>query len=725
MPFILLPKIRSIPWWYLCFSFVKPMIPRRVQILIRRVRARLILHFSDVHWPIDESAAGKPELMRGWPGGKKFSLVLTHDVESAVGLKKVLPLMELEKSLGVRSSFNFVAADYAIDSSIHSAIRKNRFETGVHGIHHNHRMYRSESAFQRHTLRINRVLKEWGSVGFRSPVMFHNLEWIRHLNILYDASTFDTDPFEPQSDGMRTIFPFLVQADHAREGYVELPYTLPQDHALVVVLQEKSPAIWKKKLDWIAEQGGMALMNVHPDYIALDDEQPVTDQYPVGYYREFLSYIRETYSDQYWNALPGEMADFWMKNCTGTEVLSQHHRDTLDGRKHVCMPTYSFYESDNRVRRYAESLVREGHSVDIVCLRAEGQPAKEILKGVHVFRIQRRTKNEAHQLTYLFKLALFLVSSSTFLAFHHLRRRYDLIHVHNIPDFEVFAAFIPKLLGCKVILDIHDIVPELFCSKFESKENSFLFRLLCFVEKISIGFADHVIVANDIWYKKVTRRNRCLKKSSVILNYPDPNIFSNHGENKGDNNGKQVFIFPGSLNHHQGVDLAVEAFARIANRLPNAEFHIYGSGPDKALLMELIAQKDLGEKIQMKPTVPLDQIPGIMKKATCGVVPKRADNFGNQAFSTKIFEFMALGIPVIVSDTEIDRYYFDDSLVLFFKSGNVVDLAEKMILISENEALRAQLQANSREFIKDHSWDKKQSKYLELVNKLTNKELHG
>jgi hypothetical protein len=148
--------------------------------------------------------------------------------------------------------------------------------------------------------------------------MHHNLEWIHDLNIEYDSSTFDTDPFEPQPDGVGRIFPFWVGRNGSREGYVELPYTLPQDFTLFVILREKTIDIWKKKIDWVAEHGGMALVNTHPDYMNFDGSRLGREEYPARYYEQMLTYIRDRYKDQYWHVLPRDMARFWSsRSCKG------------------------------------------------------------------------------------------------------------------------------------------------------------------------------------------------------------------------------------------------------------------------------------------------------------------------------------------------------------------------------------------------------------------------
>ncbi len=296
------------------YYLLRPLIPRSVQValrraLIRRKRGRV----ADV-WPIDPNSRIPPPGWNGWPGGKQFALVLTHDVEGSAGQGKCLDLMRMEKEMGFRSSFNFVPEGYEVSPAIREILGINGFEVGVHGLTHDGKLYSSRESFEARAKKINAYLEQWGASGFRSPAMHHNLEWIHAFNIEYDASTFDTDPFEPQSDGVGTIFPFLVGGEEGRGGYIELPYTLPQDFALFVLLREEGIGIWKRKLDWIAESGGMALLNTHPDYMKFGDGAPGNEEYPAAYYWKFLSYLQMQYRGKYWAALPREMARFWREN---------------------------------------------------------------------------------------------------------------------------------------------------------------------------------------------------------------------------------------------------------------------------------------------------------------------------------------------------------------------------------------------------------------------------
>lgn len=380
------------------------------------------------------------------------------------------------------------------------------------------------------------------------------------------------------------------------------------------------------------------------------------------------------------------------------------------------MVAYSFYEGDNRVRRYAETLARRGDRVDVVSLRQKGQPPRGIINGVHVFRIQRRVVNEKSKFSYLGRLLLFFMRSMAFLSVEQMKERYDLVHVHSVPDFEVFAAILPKLTGSKIILDIHDLVPEFYLSKFQSSTRSLTFRLLTRVERMSAWFSDHVIAANHIWEKRLRERSVKDSKCTTILNFPDTEIFKARGRTRTDN--KFIILYPGTLNYHQGIDIAIRALALIKDQAPEVEFHIYGAGDQLNSLRELVEELGLEDRVFLKGTKALHDIASVIENADLGVVPKRKNSFGNEAFSTKILEFMSLGVPVVVPDTAIDRYYFDDSVVKFFHANDERSLADAILLMIKNPELRRKYTRNASEFVLKYSWDVNKSTYLDLVNSL-------
>ena len=382
------------------------------------------------------------------------------------------------------------------------------------------------------------------------------------------------------------------------------------------------------------------------------------------------------------------------------------------------MLAYSFYEEDSRVRRYAEALIKRGDQVDAISLAHEGQATFEVIGGVRIFRIQKRLINEKGQLSYLLKLLLFFFRSAWVLTLKHIHEPYDFIHVHSVPDFEVFATLIPRLMGTRVILDIHDVVPEFYASKFKVDDSSLLFRSLVSIERLSVAYSCHTIVANDLWLEKVARRSGCSDKCSAITNYPDLSIFRRRPRPT-PCNGDFVMCYPGSLNSHQGVGLAVEAVSLLRDEVPNLKFLIVGRGPNRKKLENMVQELHLGDRVTISGPFPIERIAEIMTSVDLGIVPKINDSFGGEAFSTKIMEFMAMNVPVIASRTRVDEYYFTDKMVQFFESGSAHDLAAKILCLVRSPEQRSALCESSTEFIAHNSWDVKKQEYLDLVDRLS------
>jgi glycosyltransferase involved in cell wall biosynthesis len=387
------------------------------------------------------------------------------------------------------------------------------------------------------------------------------------------------------------------------------------------------------------------------------------------------------------------------------------------------MLVYSGYPSDNRVRRYAETLAKRGDQVEVIALSGpEAKMGTEFVRGVTVHRIQSRDFKEKHKWTFAGRLTRFLLASSITMAKRHRRVKFDLIHVHNVPDFLVFAAWYPKLTGAKIILDIHDIVPELFASKFDSGQENRYVRLLKLLEKSSAAFSNHVIVSNHLWQKTLISRSVPENKCSVFMNHVDPAIFYRRARTRQDD--KFIMIFPGSFQWHQGLDIAIEALGHMKDTLPNAELHLYGGGNGEveATLVELASRLGLNKRVKFCGGVAFDRIADAMANADLGVVPKRADSFGNEAYSTKIMEFMSQGIPVVVSRTKIDTFYFDENVVHFFSSGDSRAMARAVMDIVEDKSLRERLAAKGLEYAECNSWDRKKCEYLGLVDSLTTEQ---
>jgi hypothetical protein len=335
------------------FYILKPFIPRPVQIFLRRQIAQQKRRKNGYRWPIDPTSAKPPEGWPGWPDGKQFALVLSHDVDTRKGYDNVSKLADIEEGLGFRSSFNFVPERYGVvEVGLLDELKRRGFGIGVHGLKHDGKLFSSKKIFDERAPQINAYLKKWGTRGFTTPSMIRNHDWMHSLEMDYCISTFDTDPFEPQPDAAGTIFPFAVFRNAAGSAsqlpgfavspppslqafeppssfdsslpsfFVELPYTLVQDFTLFVILGERTIGYWKQKLGWIASKGGMALLNTHPDYMNFSGQKCGREEYPSRFYRKFLEHVKTLYEGRYWPALPSQVYEFW------TSSLNHHGMST-------------------------------------------------------------------------------------------------------------------------------------------------------------------------------------------------------------------------------------------------------------------------------------------------------------------------------------------------------------------------------------------------------------
>lgn len=388
----------------------------------------------------------------------------------------------------------------------------------------------------------------------------------------------------------------------------------------------------------------------------------------------------------------------------------------------VCMIVYAFYESDTRVMQYAEALAQRGDTVEVIALRRNSSfPEIEVLRGVTVFRVQDRIVNEPNVLSYIARILRFFFRASLLLYRRQRVRSCHLVHVHNVPDFLVFAAAPAKLQRTPILLDIHDLLPELYASKFGISQNTFLFGLLTFVERCSASFATHIIVANHIWRDRLAARSSYPGKCSVVRNRPDLTIFSGQrSEPLPAFSNRFLFTYPGSLNSHQGVDIAIRAFASVADRMPDADFHIYGEGSAKPSLIRLAQELGTEGRIFFHDFLPSREIARVMAATDIAIEPKRSTStFGNEALSTKILEFMSLGVPVIASRTTIHAFYYDDSILQYYDCDDEFALAQQMLRLKNDPALRRRLVESARRYVYENTWDACKQEYLDLVDSFT------
>ena len=752
---------------------LKPLIPRALRMKVRSLIAqRIRKRVADV-WPIKPGSESPPDGWPGWPDGKKFALVLTHDVEGRVGLSKCRQLMQLERDLGFRSSFNFIPeGNYKVPRELREELMRNGFEVGIHDLKHDGRLFASQRQFKQLAGRINRYIQEWGATGFRSGFMLHELDWLHELDIEYDASTFDTDPFEPQPEGRHTIFPFWIPGpngaslnsqppasrnpskptlDRPRQGYVELPYTLPQDSTLFLLLREKTPEIWMRKLDWIAGHGGMVLLDTHPDYMAFDRSNGRAGEYPSALYQEFLTYVRSNYSGAYWDALPREVAAYIKQSESPAEPLrikspasreriwvdrdNSHRpilspplapidsRQRLNGRRAAVL-LFSHYPADPRPRRAAEALAKEGVMIDLICLReSEKEPRRQTINGVNVLRVPMR-RHRGGKMSYVSQYTAFILTSFACLAFRSLTRRYDFVHVHNMPDALVFSALVPKALGAKIILDLHDPMPELMQAIFKLPDESLSIRLLKRLEKWSIRFADVVLTVNLACKKIYSSRSCAPEKINVVLNSPDDDIFRFQRPRSKSLNGRDpaqpfVILYHGSLVRRNGFDLAVDALEIVRKRIPTVRLMVCGERTSFfEEVMESARKRGLHELVQYAGARNLNQIVEAIESCDLGIIPNHRNIFTEINTPTRIFEYLALGKPVIAPQAKGIQDYFGDEELVFFKLGDASDLAQKIEFAFFHPHDVEQIVRRGQEIYLAHTWSQEKLNLLNPISEL-------
>ena len=299
--------------YYLVKPFLPPPLKNKIRKMYNQVKNKTFplgwpveLRYAKFQWEILRQVmvlSGNKEIIFRyfWPEGKRYSFVLTHDIETGLGQSLVPVLADMEEELGFRSMFNFVPELYPLDWGLIRDLQKRGFEVGVHGFHHDSKLFDTYKHFELYVGRINQYLRDFQAQGFRSPLTMRNPEWMQELEMEYDLSFFDTDPFEPMPGGVMSLWPFVIGR------FMELPYTLPQDSTLFNILGETSPKIWMEKLQVIKEYHGMALLIVHPDYSGHGNNREI--------YRAFLQTMKE--DKEHWHALPKDVAPWWRGRMNG------------------------------------------------------------------------------------------------------------------------------------------------------------------------------------------------------------------------------------------------------------------------------------------------------------------------------------------------------------------------------------------------------------------------
>ena len=384
----------------------------------------------------------------------------------------------------------------------------------------------------------------------------------------------------------------------------------------------------------------------------------------------------------------------------------------------ICMIALTDYPGDQRVRREAEALVSRGDEVDVISPLTPSIGQRRSLDGVDLYPTGRLRRDEKLGfLDYLSRDLAFLVRASVRAVRLHRRRRYDVVHVHTMPDYLVFAALGPKLMGAKVVLDLHDLVPELYASKFGADDSKWVVRLTKLVERACVRFADRALAVHEPHLEALVGHGNPEGKFTIVMNAPDPRLFARRRE--APLPAGFTVIYHGTISRRHGLDVAVRAVALARRSYEDIRLEVVGDGDGVAELRTLVSELGLGAAVSItEGRFPAEELRPLFDRASAGVVPLSHDIFTRYMLPVKLLEYVALGLPVICSRTDTVQAYFDETMVSFVEPGSDEDLAAKLVELRNDEEKRHRLVTRADAFLEEHSWLRERERYYSVIDSL-------
>jgi len=380
----------------------------------------------------------------------------------------------------------------------------------------------------------------------------------------------------------------------------------------------------------------------------------------------------------------------------------------------VCMLAYAHYINDARIKSYVRTLEDQGHRVDVIALRADGEPAVEANSAGTIFRVMGKYQGQS-PLMYLCAYLGFFCKSALLLTRRSFARRYDVIHVHNMPNALIFAAFGAKIFGARLMLDVHDLMSANYMAKFKAAEKDLPVKILNLEQQISATFADNVFCADHNQQDYLVDHCRIPReKITVLMNLPNAELFRPVSSEKNSN----VFriIYHGTIAYRLGIDLILKAMASVADRIP-AELWIYGSGDYLPEALSLSSRLGIEDKVHFSRTFfPVEKIPQIVSGMDLGIIGNRrtlaCDKY---MLPVKLLEYVYLGVPVIAPRLEVIRRYFDDSMIRYYEPENVAQMAESILELFHDRQERERLAREASHFYQEYNIKSQAERYLDLV----------
>jgi glycosyltransferase involved in cell wall biosynthesis len=389
--------------------------------------------------------------------------------------------------------------------------------------------------------------------------------------------------------------------------------------------------------------------------------------------------------------------------------------------KHVCMVAYTIYPSDSRVRREARTVASlPGHKVTVLVLKEQAAPRTYEMDGVAIQELDIAKYRGKSGAKYIRSYVRF-----TFLAFLEcakkvVRKSLDVVHVHNMPNFLVFAGLVPLLAGKPIILDVHDTMVETYAAKFAGRSSRFLEWGLRIEEAVCTRMARHIVCVNDIQKAAMVGRDVPDNKIVVAMNVPDPKVFDHTRslQARPDGNGKFRMIYHGTVTKRVNVDLALRAVEKLNGRIPGLEFHVVGEGDDLKEFQDLSRELGVEDKVHFRGRVPVEGLIPILEGMDIGIVPNGRNIATELMLPVKMLECIALGIPVVAPRLKTITHYFTEEMVFFFEPDDVDSMSEAILAASASEESRLGRAREARRFLQTYGWESHKSGFLDMYREL-------
>jgi glycosyltransferase involved in cell wall biosynthesis len=387
-------------------------------------------------------------------------------------------------------------------------------------------------------------------------------------------------------------------------------------------------------------------------------------------------------------------------------------------KRHICMIAYTDYAGDARVRREAETLAATNFNVVCLTIKNGDKPKHYTLEGVEVRELGVGKYRGKSTVAYFLSYFRFLIAASMSSLGLLVKGKLDVVHVHNLPDFLVFAGVLPRLAGRKVVLDIHDSMPETFAAKFS--DAPLVHRMLCLEERVSAGVAHKVICVNDPQRATLVARGIPHAKTFVSMNVPDPRIFGKPSVNGHVPDPARLnLVYHGTMAERLGVDLLIRAVARLRDRVPGARLHLWGHGDDLPDFQRLATELGIGESIAFNEKgFPLKDLPHQLGAMDVGVVGNRRSAACDLMLPVKLLEYVSLGIPAVVPRLRTIEHYFSDQMVSFYEPENVESLTDAILGMHADPDRRRAQAARAGTFLADHGWQRQGAELVTMYQQL-------